>query len=163
MMWFIRWASIVGNQYCVVYLDIIMIPMMLSLISFDMAASTRLKGGNVYILWVFQLKLKAFTAMQYGSGIQETYLPICLLKQVTKRLTYRLNWNLKHRIVNSLWDSIYSVSSLKTLDIFSAIFFSTPGMWLEEIQKSLFCANSHIRFAISLQITMHASHIVNVC
>ena len=26
-------------------------------------------------------------------------------------------------------------------DIFSAIVFSTPGMWLEEIQISLFCAN----------------------
>ena len=42
---------------------------------------------------------------------------------------------------------------LKTLDILSAIVFSTPGMWLEEIQKSLFFANSHIRFAISLQLT----------
>ena len=43
--------------------------------------------------------------------------------------------------------------SLKTLDILSAIVFSAPGMWLEEIQKPQFCANSHLRFAISLQIT----------
>ena len=38
-----------------------------------------------------------------------------------------------------------------TEDILSAIVFSTSGMWLEEIRKPLFCANSLIRFAISLQ------------
>ena len=43
--------------------------------------------------------------------------------------------------------------SLKTLDIFSAVVFSTIGMWLKEIQKPLFCANSHTRFAILLQRT----------
>ena len=37
--------------------------------------------------------------------------------------------------------------------ILSANMFSTPEIWFEEIQKSLCCANSHIRFAISLQIT----------
>ena len=37
--------------------------------------------------------------------------------------------------------------------ILSANMLSTPEMWFEEIQKSLCCANSHIRFAISLQIT----------
>ena len=31
--------------------------------SFDMAAPTRLKGGNQYILWGFYLKLIEFTAM----------------------------------------------------------------------------------------------------
>ena len=128
-------------------------PMVLSLISFDMAAPIRLKGGNAYILWVFQLKLKAFTGMQYGSGIQETYLSICLLRRVANRSTCGLNWNLSHRILSNLWESIHSVLSLKTLDILSGIGFSTLGMWLEEIQKSLFCANSHIRFAMSLQIT----------
>ena len=144
MGWSVRWASIVGNQYCVVHLGIIMITMVLSLISFDMAATTRLKRGNAYILWAFQLKLKAFTAMQYGPGIQETYLSICLLRLVANRSTCGWNWNLSHRILNSLWDSIHFVLSLKTLDILSAIVFSTPGMWFEEIQKSLFCANSHI-------------------
>ena len=80
MEWSIKWASIVWNQYCVFYLGIIMIPIVLPLISFDMAVPTRLKGGNAYLLWVFQLKLKAFTAMQYGSGIQDAYLSICLLQ-----------------------------------------------------------------------------------
>ena len=89
--------------------------------------------------------------MQYGSRIQETHLSICLLRRVVNRST--CGSNLSHRILNNLWESIHSVLSLKTLDILSAIVFSTPGMWLEEIQKSLFCANSHIRFAISLQIT----------
>ena len=91
--------------------------------------------------------------MQYASGMQETYLSISLLRRVANRSTCGLNWNLSHRILNNLWESIHSVLSLKTLDILSAIVFPTPGMWLEEIQKSLFCANSHIRFAISLQIT----------
>ena len=153
MRWSIRWTSIVGNQYCVVHLCIIMIPMVSFLISFDMAAPTRLKGGNAYILWVFQLKLKAFTAMQYGSGIEETYLSICLLRWVENISTCGLNWNLSHKILNNLWESIHSVLSLKTLDILSAIVFSTPGVWLEEIQKSLFCANSDVRFAIPLQRT----------
>ena len=147
--WSIRWTSIVGNQYCVVHLGIIMIPMVLSLISFNMAAPTRLKEGNAYILWVFQLKLKAFTAMQYGSGIKETYLSICLLKRVSNRSTCGLKWNLSHRILHNFWESIYSVLPLKTRDIV----FSAPGMGLEEIEKSLFCANSHIHFAISLQMT----------
>ena len=89
--------------------------------------------------------------MQYGSRIQETHLSICLLRRVVNRST--CGSNLSHRILNNLWESIHSVLSLKTLDILSAIVFSTPGMWLEEIQKFLFCANSHIRFAISLQIT----------
>ena len=143
MGWSIRWASIVGNQYCVGHLGIIIIPMVLSLISSDMAAPARLKGGNAYILRVFQLKLKAFTA----------YLTICLLRRVANRLTGGLNWNLWHKTLNNLWESIHSVLSLKTIDILSVIVFSTIGMWLEEIQKSLFCANSHMRFAISLQIT----------
>ena len=43
--------------------------------------------------------------------------------------------------------------SLKTLDILSAIVFSTPGMWLEEIQKSLFSANPEILFVVLLQRT----------
>ena len=42
--------SMFGNQCCVVHLGIIMIPMVLSLISFDMTAPTRLKGRNAYIL-----------------------------------------------------------------------------------------------------------------
>ena len=45
-----------------------------------------------------------------------------------------------------------SVLPLKSPDIWSAI-VSNPGMWLEKIQKPLFCANSHICFAISLQRT----------
>ena len=57
------------------------------------------------------------------------------------------------QILNNLWESIYSVLSLKTLEILSAIVFSAPRMGLEEIRKPLFCANSHIRFTISLQIT----------
>ena len=92
-------------------------------------------------------------AMQYGSEIQETYLSICLLRRVANRLTCGLNWNLSIRILNNLLKSIHSVLSLKTLDILSFIVFSTAEMWLEEIQKSLFCANSHIHFAISFQIT----------
>ena len=152
MGWSIRWESIVGNQYCVVHLGIIMISMVLSLISFDMAALARLKVGNAYILWVFLLKLKAFTAMQYGSGIQETYLSICLLRRVANSSTCGLNWNLSHKILNNLWESILSVLSLNTLEIVSAIVFSAPGMEPEEIQKPLFSANCHIRFAI-LQIT----------
>ena len=40
----------IGNQCCVVHLGIIMIPMVLSAISFDAAAPTRLKVGNAYIL-----------------------------------------------------------------------------------------------------------------
>ena len=116
--------------------------------------SYKTKRWKWNILWVFQLKLKAFTAMQYGSGIQKTYLSICLLRRVANKSTCGLNWNLSQRILNNLWESIYSdVLPLKTLDILSAIVFSTPGMWLEEIQKSLFFANSHIRFAISLQLT----------
>ena len=39
-----------GNQCCVVHLGIIMIPMALPLISFDMTAPARLKGQNEYIL-----------------------------------------------------------------------------------------------------------------
>ena len=130
MGWSIRWVSTVGNQYCVVHLGIIMILMLLPLISFYMAAPTELKGGNAYILWVFQLKLKAFTAMQYGSGIQETYLSIFLLRRVASRSTCELNWNLSHKILHNLWESIHSVLSPKTLDILSAIVFSTPRMWL---------------------------------
>ena len=127
MGWSIRWASIAGNQYCVVHLIIIMIPMVLSLISFDMAP-TRVKGGNANILWVFQLKLKAFTAIQHGPSIQQTYLSICLLRQVVNRSTCGLNWNLSHKILNNLWKSIHSVLSLKILHILSAIVFSTPGI-----------------------------------
>ena len=37
MAWSIRWASIFGNQYCAAHLSIIRIPMVLSLMSFDMA------------------------------------------------------------------------------------------------------------------------------
>ena len=48
MEWSTRWASIVGNQCCVVHLGIIMIPLLLALMSFNMAASTRLNGGNAY-------------------------------------------------------------------------------------------------------------------
>ena len=90
--------------------------------------------------------------MQYGSGIQDACLSICLLRWVANRSTCGLNWNLSYKILNNLWESIHSVLSLKTLDILSVIVFSTPAMWLEEIQKPLFCANSHIYFAISLQI-----------
>ena len=124
---------------------------MLSLISFDMTAPTRLKGGNAYILWVFQLKFNTFTAIQYGFGIQETYFSICLLRRVANRSICGLNWNLSHKILNNSMESIHSVLSLNTLDILSAILFSAPGMWIEEIQKPLFCAISHIRFAIQLQ------------
>ena len=35
----------------------------------------------------------------------------------------------------------------------SAIVFSTPGMWLEEIQKRLFSASPEIRFVVLLQRT----------
>ena len=133
MGWSTRWASIVGNQYCVFHLGIIKIPMALPLMIFDMAVLTRLKGGNVYILWIFQLKLKAFTAMQYGSGVQQTYLSSCLLRPVANRSTCGLNWNLSLKILNNLWESINSVLLLKTLDILSSILFPTPGTWLEEI------------------------------
>ena len=119
---------------------------------FRYGCSYKTKKGKC-ILWVFQLKLKEFIAMQYGSDIQETYLSICLLRWVANRSTCGLNWNLSHKILNNLWESIHSVLSLKTLDILSAIVFSTPEMWLEEIQKLLLCANSHVCFAISLQIT----------
>ena len=151
MGWSIRWAINVGNQCCVVHLGIIMIPMVLSLISFDMTAPTRLKGGSAYILWVFQLKFKTFTAIQYGFGTQETYFFICLLRRVANRSICGLNWNLSHKILNNSMESIHFVLSLNTLDILSAIVFSAPGMWLEEIQKPLFCAIFHIRFAIQLQ------------
>ena len=139
---------------------IIMIPMVLSLISFDMAASTRLKGGNAYTLWSFQLKLKAFITMQYGSVIQETYLPISL-RRLTNKSTSWLNRNLLHKVWKNMWESILSVFSLKTLDILLALVFPTPGMWLEEIQKPLFCANSQWNVITNNRI--HASHIVNVC
>ena len=123
-------------------------------IHFDMAAPTRLKGENTYILWVFQLKLKAFTAIQYGFGIQETYLSICLLRRVANLWsTCGVNWNLSLKILNNLWESIHSLLSLKTLNILSAIILSAAGIMLEELQKPLFCANSHICFAISLQRT----------
>ena len=81
------------------------------------------------------------------------HISICLLRRVGNRSTYGLNRNLSHKILNNLWERIHSVLSLKTLDILSAIVFSTPEMWLEEIQKLLLCANSHVCFAISLQIT----------
>ena len=87
----------IGNQCCVVHLGIIMIPMVLSVISFDAAAPTRLKAGNACILWVFRLKLRAFTAMQYESDIQETYLSICFWRRVANRSTCGLNWNLSHK------------------------------------------------------------------
>ena len=67
-----------------------------SLMNFNMAASTRLKCENAYILWGFQLKLKALTAMRYGSDIQEIYLSIWILKRVVHRSTCGLNWNLSH-------------------------------------------------------------------
>ena len=153
MGWCIRWASIFRNHYCVVHLGIIMIPMLLSVIIFDMAAPTRLKGGNTYILWVFQLNIKVFTAMKYGSGIQKIYFSICLLRWVANRSTCGINWNLPHEILNNLWESIHSVLSLNTLYVLSAIVFCTPRIWLEEIPKPLCCVYSHIRFPISLQRT----------
>ena len=153
MGWCIRWTSIFRNQYCVVHLGIIMIPMLLSVIIFDMAAPTRLKGGNTYILWVFQLNIKVFTAMKYGSGIQKIYFSICLLRWVANRSTCGINWNLPHEILNNSWESIHSVLSLNTLYVLSAIVFCTPRIWLEEIPKPLCCVYSHIRFPISLQRT----------
>ena len=89
--------------------------------------------------------------MQYGSGIQETFVYLFFetgdkqidlwikLKPVTQNFKQFVG---EHPFCVVTEDSRHF-----------AIVFSTPGMWLEEIQKSLFCANSHIRFAISLQIT----------
>ena len=94
-----------------------------SLQCFDMAAPTKLKGGNAYILWGFQLKSKAFTAMQYGSPIQEIFLSVCLLRRVAYRSTYGLNRNLPHKFINNLWESIHFVLSLKILDILPANYF----------------------------------------
>ena len=65
--WCTKWESIVGNQYRIVQLGIIIILIVLPLMSFDMDA--RLHGGNVYILQGFKLRLKAFTAMLYGPYI----------------------------------------------------------------------------------------------
>ena len=139
--WSIRWASIVGNQCCVVH-------------SFRYGCSYKTKRGKYIYLWVFQLKLKAFTAIQYGFGIQETYLSICLLRRVANLWsTCGVNWNLSLKILNNLWESIHSLLSLKTLNILTAIILSAAGIMLEELQKPLFCANSHICFAISLQRT----------
>ena len=57
------------------------------------------------------------------------------------------------------FESINSVLSLKTLDILSSILFSTPGIWLEEIQKPLFCTFCNI----ITKNRMHASIIANIC
>ena len=78
--------------------------------NFNMAASTRLKGGDAYILWGFQLKLKALTAMRYGSGIQEIYLSIWILERVVHWSTCRLNWNLSHMSFKQLvWEHPFCV------------------------------------------------------
>ena len=89
--WCSRWASIVGNHYCIVHLSIITMPMVFSLMYFNMAAPTGRKGRKN--VWAFQLKLKVFTAMPYESGIQEIYLFIGLLRQVANRTICGLNWN----------------------------------------------------------------------
>ena len=60
---------------------------------------------------------------------------------------------IKLKLVTKFLTICGRASILKTLDIFSAVVFSTTGMWLKEIQKPLFCANSHTRFAILLQRT----------
>ena len=96
--------------------------------------------------------------MQYGSGIQETYLSICFLRWVANRSTCGLNWNLSHKILNNFWESTHSVLSLKTLDILSVIVFSAPGMWLEKI----LCKFPYTFRNIIINNRMHASHIANV-
>ena len=90
--------------------------------------------------------------MQYWSGIQETV--VYLFVEMGGK---QINLWAKLKLVTQNFKQYVGVH-----DILSAI-FSTPGMWLEEIQKPLFCANSHMLCNIITKNRMHASHIVNVC
>ena len=124
-------------------LGIIMIPMVLSLISFDMAAPARLKGRNAYILWVLQLKLKAFTAMQYGPDIQETYLSICLLRRVGEHPFCVVTEDSRHFVCH-------------------CVLYTRNVTWRNP-KTSVLCKFPYTFCNIITNNRMHASHIVNVC
>ena len=145
--WSTRWVSIVGNQYFVVQLGIIMIPMVL----FDdlwYGCSYKTKRWKCIFL-SFPTEIRCYAMRVWHPRDIFVYL---LIEMGGKQINLGVKLKLVTQNFNDLWESIHSVLSLKILDTFSLIVFSTPRMW-EEIQKPLFCVNSHIRFAISLQRT----------
>ena len=153
------------GEYCIVHLGIIMIPIVLSLMSFNMAAPTRLKGGNAYILWGFQLKLKPFPAMQYGSSIQETYLSICLLRRVRNRSACELNLNLSHKVIKICGREFILSFCVVTEDprhfVCHCVLYTRNAVWRNP-EGSIKCKFPYTSCNIITKNRMHASLLLSV-
>ena len=163
MEWSTRWASIVGNQCCVVHLGIIMIPMLLALMSFNMAASTRLNGGNAYILRVFQLTLKTFTAMQYGSGIVDIF--VCLFVETGGKkikLLAKLKF-IKQNFKQFVSEHPFCVVIEDPRHFVCHCVLYTRNVAWRNPKISVLCKFPYTFCNIITNNRMHASHIVNIC
>ena len=129
-----------------------MIPIVLSLTSFDMAAPTRLKGGNAYIM-SFPTEIKSIhcnAIWVWHPGYIFVYL---FIEAGGKQINLWAKLKLVTQDFKQFVGEHPFCAVIKNPRHFVCHFLYTRTVWLAEIQKPLFCANSHIRFAISLQRT----------